>query len=265
MNASAPSSDIDRLNEKIDRVVRMLRHSHSVMFITGAGISADSGLPTYRGIGGLYEEAVVEEGISIELALSGMMMQLEPRLCWKYVAQIERACRGASYNRGHEVLVEMEARFQRTLVLTQNVDGFHRAAGSRNLIEIHGDLRQLRCPHCTHRRHVPDYSELELPPACPECGAILRPDVVLFGEMLPLEKLYKLEQELQRGFDLIFSIGTSSAFDYVAQPILEAQRAGIPTVEINPGVTEVSHLVEVQVPARAAEVLDAVWTRFTAG
>jgi NAD-dependent deacetylase len=251
-------------DKKIDQVVSLLRQSRSLLFITGAGLSADSGLPTYRGIGGLYEEATVEEGISIELALSGLMMQMQPKLCWKYIAQIERACRGATFNRGHQVLAELERHFERTLVLTQNVDGFHRAAGSQNVIDIHGDIHELCCPRCSYRRRVRDFEELDIPPACPECGAVLRPDVVLFGEMLPLPKMVRLEQELDRGFDLIFSIGTSSAFPYISEPILAARRAGIPTVEINPGVTEVSHLVEVQVPARAADALSAVWARYSA-
>jgi NAD-dependent protein deacetylase/lipoamidase len=252
------------MDAKIEQVVRLLRHSHSLLFITGAGISADSGLPTYRGIGGLYEDAVVEEGLTIEMVLSGVMMQLEPGLCWKYLSQIERACRGASFNRGHEVLAEMERRFERTLVLTQNVDGFHRAAGSQKLIEIHGDVHELYCPSCAYRQRVQDYSGLPIPPPCPDCEAVMRPDVVLFGEMLPFEKIARFEEELERGFDVIFTIGTSSAFQYISQPILDARRSGIPTVEINPGTTEVSHLVEVQVQARAADALGAVWSRYMA-
>lgn len=249
-------------SQDLERVVGLLRKSRSVLFITGAGISADSGLPTYRGIGGLYDEAEVEEGYSIETVLSGRMLQRDPELTWKYIAQIERACRGAAYNRGHAVLAEMEAHFERVWVLTQNVDGFHRAAGSKNVIDLHGDIHELLCQGCGERRRVADYSGLQIPPACTACGELLRPDVVLFGEMLPLPKYRLLHQELRRGFDLIFSIGTTSGFPYIAEPVLEAARRGVPTVEINPGVTEVSHRVDVALRARAMETLDALWSKY---
>jgi hypothetical protein len=122
----------------LDRVSEVFARATSALFITGAGISADSGLPTYRGIGGLYEDATTEEGIAIEDALSGDMLRERPEVCWKYIHQIERACRGATWNRAHEVLALMEGRYERTWVLTQNVDGFHRRAGSKNVIEIPG-------------------------------------------------------------------------------------------------------------------------------
>ena len=118
--------------DEIERVASFLRSASSVLFVTGAGISADSGLPTYRGIGGLYEGAETPEGIPIEEALSGYMMRKNPALTWKYIQQIEAASRGASFNRAHSVLAEAERRFERVWVLTQNVDGLHRMAGSKN-------------------------------------------------------------------------------------------------------------------------------------
>jgi NAD-dependent deacetylase len=126
----------------LDRVCDAFARARSVLFITGAGISADSGLPTYRGIGGLYEEALTEEGFAIEEALSGDMLRERPEVCWRYIHQIERACRGATWNRAHEVLAMMERRYERSWVLTQNVDAFHRRAGSKNVIDIHGDTRR---------------------------------------------------------------------------------------------------------------------------
>src|SRR5919197_2935529 len=134
--------------EQVARAAKILRSARRTLFVTGAGISADSGLPTYRGIGGLYEDAATEDGIPIELALSGHMMKRDPALCWKYIAQIERACRGATFNSAHAFLAEVEAAVPGTWVLTQNVDGFHRAAGSRQLIEIHGDVHRLVCVGC---------------------------------------------------------------------------------------------------------------------
>lgn len=245
----------------LDRVSQAFARARSVLFITGAGISADSGLPTYRGIGGLYEAATTEEGFAIEEALSGDMLRDRPEVCWKYIHQIEQACRGATWNRAHEVLAMMEARYERTWVLTQNVDAFHRRAGSNNVIEIHGDVHRLTCTRCQFRDHVEDYAGLAIPPRCPDCGAIVRPEVVLFGEMLPGTAVAALERELRRGFDLVVSIGTTSVFPYIAAPVALARRAGHDTVEINPGTTDVSHVVEHRMRSRAVVALDAIWRR----
>lgn len=240
-------------------MVELLRQSRSLLFITGAGISADSGLPTYRGIGGLYNLSSTEDGLPIEELLSGRMIRRRPEQSWKYLVQVERACRGARFNRGHEVIAEVEAHFDRVWTLTQNVDGLHRQAGSKNLIEIHGDLHDLRCTACDYRRTVPDYSEVGIPPRCPECASYLRPDVVLFGEMLPYDKVSRLYRELDAPFDLIFTIGTTSVFPYIAGPVEQASR---PTVEINPGRSEVSELVTVRLPLGAAAALEAIWTSY---
>jgi NAD-dependent deacetylase len=246
----------------IDAVVKLLEQSRSLLFITGAGVSADSGLPTYRGIGGLYTVNCTEDGLAIEDVLSGWSMRQRPELTWKYLGQIERACRGARCNRAHEVMAEMQHCFDRVWVLTQNVDGFHRQAGSRNVIDIHGDLHRLYCPRCGFRQEVADYDELAIPPRCPGCAGNLRPDVVLFGEMLPLDKVALLEQELVQGFDLTFSIGTTSIFPYVAGPVHQAKKQGRPTVEINPGTTDVSHLVDIRLAMGAARALEEIWCRY---
>jgi NAD-dependent deacetylase len=245
----------------LDQVSQAFARARSVLFVTGAGISADSGLPTYRGIGGLYEGATTEDGFEIEEALSGDMLRERPEVCWKYIHQIERACRGATWNRGHEVLAMMERRYERAWVLTQNVDGFHRGAGSRNVIEIHGDVHRLACTGCQFRDRVEDFAGLSIPPRCADCGAIVRPEVVLFGEMLPSAALEALERELRRGFDLVVSIGTTSVFPYIAAPVVLARRAGRDTVEINPGTTDVSDVVAHRMQNRAAVALDAIWRR----
>jgi len=110
--------------------------------------------------------------------------------------------------------------------------------------------------------NVRDYSTLSIPPMCPECQAIVRPEVVFFGEMLPLDKLNTLSRQLQRGFDLYFSVGTSSLFPYIQQPIIDAQEKNLPTIEINPAQTPVSALVEVRIPLRSAEALEMIWQQY---
>lgn len=260
-----PGRDHQPPPAEVDAVAELLAGASSALFVTGAGLSADSGLPTYRGIGGLYEDAVVEEGMAIEEALSGTTFLREPALAWKYIAQVEAACRGAQPNRGHQVLASLEKHLDRACVLTQNVDGFHRRAGSRNVIEIHGSVHELRCPTCPWRDTVDDFSALEIPPACPRCADVIRPDVVLFGEMLPEPAIEALSRELERGFDVVFSIGTSSLFPYIAQPVVTAGMRGVPTVEINPTDTFVSPYVAHRLRARAAASLDAIWKSFARG
>ncbi|MGE3804106.1 MAG: NAD-dependent deacetylase [Gemmataceae bacterium] len=252
------------MDELIDRIVGFLRAARSILFITGAGISADSGLPTYRGVGGLYNSGQTEEGMPIEVLLSGHVFQTRPQLTWKYLSQIEQALRGAACNRGHQVIAEMERHFERVWVLTQNVDGLHHLAGSQNVIDIHGDMHELICTRCSFRERVTDYSDLTFPPRCPDCAGLLRPEVVLFGEMLPARQLTVLYDQLDAGFDLVFSIGTSSVFPYIAEPVERAHREDKPSVEINPDKSEVSELATIRLPLGAAAALETIWQRFRA-
>jgi NAD-dependent deacetylase len=249
---------------EINDVVDILARSRSLLFITGAGISADSGLPTYRGIGGLYNAEHPEEGLPIEEILSGEMFYCRPELTWKYLGQIEQATREAKFNRAHQVIAEMESRFERVWTLTQNIDGLHRQAGSKNVLEIHGNLHNLSCTECEWRQTVKDFGELCIPPKCPQCDAVVRPDVVLFGETLPSGTVDCLCEQLDIGFDAIFSIGTTSVFPYIAGPITAAHRYGRPTIEINPSPTKVSRLVDIKFSMRAAEAMDAIWTQYQA-
>jgi NAD-dependent deacetylase len=241
----------------VARIVEELRRARRLLFITGAGISADSGLPTYRGIGGLYNNQATEENFSIETALSGSMLEANPAITWKYLHQIENSCRGARFNDAHAIIAELQDCFE-VCVLTQNIDGFHRDAGSRNLIEIHGDIHDLYCTRCDYAVTVADYSALDLPPSCPRCHALVRPRVVLFGEVLPSHAIQHLYQELDEGFDLVFSIGTTSVFPYIAGPVVQASQMGVPTVEINPTDTHVTRFVDYKLASGAAVSLRAI-------
>ncbi len=245
----------------LTRAASILREAGSLLFITGAGISADSGLPTYRGIGGLYEESETEDGLAIEDALSGPMFARDPGLVWKYIRQIEQACRGASPNAAHRQIAALEGRLDRVWVLTQNVDGLHRAAGSQKVIDIHGDVHHLHCTVCDWEMRVPDYAELAALPRCPRCTSVVRPRVVLFGEMLPPLATADYEREMGRGFDAIVSVGTSALFPYIYGPIIQAARTGIPTIDINPGQSAISQAVDVHLKMGAAEAMAALAER----
>jgi NAD-dependent deacetylase len=246
------------MHDGIAEVARLVDGAERVLFVTGAGISADSGLPTYRGIGGLYDRATTDEGYAIEDALSGAMLARHPAICWKYIAQIEAACRGAAPNDAHHVIARLERRLPHVCVLTQNVDGLHRAAGSENLLEIHGNVGRLLCTACAWRTEVGTYADLSIPPTCPDCGALVRPEVVLFGEMLPVSVTARLVEELRQGFDVVVSVGTTSAFPYIAEPMLRAVRAGKPAIEINPGETYVSNIATHRIRTGAAEAFRAL-------
>ncbi|MBF0385959.1 MAG: NAD-dependent protein deacylase [Candidatus Omnitrophica bacterium] len=248
--------------EKLTQVAGLLKKARSAIFITGAGISADSGLPTYRGIGGIYNDNITEDGIPIETALAKEMLEKRPQVTWKYLMQIEQNCRKAKFNRAHEIISEAGKKIERVLVLTQNIDGFHTDCGTKDVIEIHGNIHNLRCTKCKFRKIVKDYTDLEIPPSCPQCKSIVRPDVVFFGEMLDIDKLEILEKELAQGFDIYFWIGTTAVFPYIQQPIYYAKDTNSPTVEINPSRTEISGLVDFKIGLGAREALSQIWDRY---
>jgi NAD-dependent deacetylase len=245
----------------LDEAAALLARAQRPLFITGAGISADSGLPTYRGIGGLYNDRLTEEGFPIEDALSGHMLAHRPEITWRYIGQIESNCRGAGPNAAHRLIAAIEAEKPGLCVLTQNIDSLHRKAGSKNLIEIHGTVHRLLCTACGGKREVEDYASLVLPPTCTECGRPLRPDVVLFGEMLPRLALEQLARVMEEGPDLVVSIGTTSVFPYIAHPMWWARQNGVAAIEINPGDTEVSIIASHRLKMGAARTLAALWGR----
>lgn len=253
---------MDRDRDTIRTIAARLRRARSVLFITGAGISADSGLPTYRGVGGLYAGGTTEDGLPIEVALSGDMLTRRPEYVWRYLMQIAPHFRGARPNDAHAVIARFQDHIEQVTVLTQNVDGLHREAGSRDVIEIHGTLDRVHCMDCSFERSVRDYAELPWPPRCPVCAGWLRPRAVFFGEELPLAALHRLEAAQASGPDLVFSIGTTSVFPYIAEPMYRAHRRGGMTVEINPELTEVSHWADFRLPQGAAQAMQAIWSAY---
>ena len=249
--------------DNIKEVAALLKKSERVLFITGAGISADSGLPTYRGVGGLYDNQLTEEGMPIEDALSGGMFARRPEVTWKYLWQIGSACHRAKPNKAHSVIAAIQGQKPESWVLTQNVDGLHRAAGSENLIEVHGNAFELFCCDCrkeyTADELIQRYSGEPQRHRCRTCTGVIRPDVVLFGETLPMRAVTFLSSIPDRHFDCVISIGTSGVFQYILEPVLVAKMQGKPTVEINPSTTNVSGVVDHRIPLGAAEAMGRIW------
>ncbi|NEQ66617.1 MAG: NAD-dependent protein deacylase [Symploca sp. SIO2D2] len=248
----------------LSAVADCLEKAESILFIAGAGLSADSGLPTYRGVGGLFEGVLTQEGIPIEEAISNKMLQTRPEVTWKYLWQIGAACHKAKFNRAHEVIAQIESWKPDTWVLTQNIDGFERDAGSKNLIEVHGRLSELYCVDCSYRTTAEEllagYSQpMDLPPKCPVCGGLIRPDIELFGEhhMSSSEETFKMLDNAT--IDLIFLIGTSRDYPYITKPLYKARGLNRPIVEINPAETALSEIADYHIRSTAADTLDKLW------
>ncbi|GAB5405190.1 MAG: hypothetical protein Aurels2KO_34210 [Aureliella sp.] len=192
------------------------------------------------------------------------MLAENPALTWKYLAQIGMAVRGRRHNRAHEIIAEMEQAFPRVWTLTQNVDGFHSSAGAKNVIEAHGNMYSLSCTGCDYTVALEKYDDINLPPKCPSCGSTVRPDVVLFGEPISAPGLDRLREEIDKGFDVVFTIGTTSVFPYIQAPVQLANAQGDVCVEINPCETTVSDIVDYRLPMKASEALEAIWQGYQA-
>lgn len=234
--------------------------------ITGAGISSESGIQTYRGQGGLYDDP--EAGARTIEALSGPTLRQDPDRTWRAVAAIARQGLAARPNPGHDALVTIERRVASFCLLTQNVDGLHARAGSRNVIEIHGNVDHAVCLACGARLpfSIDRYRDLQVAPQCADCGGTLRPDVVLFDEMLPLEPLARLHAEFLADLpELLIVVGTSALFPYIIEPVLHARRAHRLTVEINPEPTLISPLVEHALRGPAGVLLPMIAQAMGAG
>src|SRR5262245_31541800 len=167
------------LSHALERAAALLRSARRVAVLTGAGISAESGLATFRGAGGLWEGHRVEE------VATPMAFKRDPKLVWRFYNARRAGVRAVQPNPGHHALARLEQRLgDRFTLVTQNVDGLHRAAGSQRILELHGNLRRVRCTGC-HQIEDRGTEELDELPHCGACGQLLRPDIVWFHEMLP--------------------------------------------------------------------------------
>jgi NAD-dependent deacetylase len=227
------------------RLVERLRDVRSVGAITGAGVSRGSGLPTYRGKGGIYDDP--DEGDRTVEALSGPTLAVDPDRTWRAVVKLARQAQDAHPSAAHRALAGIERVAERFVLLTQNVDGLHQAAGSRHVIDIHGDVLATRCLSCASEGRLERdvLLALEEAPRCPACGGVLRPGAVLFGEMLPADKVERMVEEFHRNVpDMVLIVGTSAMFPYITEPVFTAVARGKLTVEVNPEATPTSNLVE---------------------
>ncbi|HKI70451.1 MAG TPA: NAD-dependent deacylase [Verrucomicrobiae bacterium] len=214
-------------------LIERIKNARRVVVLTGAGVSAESGVPTFRDAQtGLWSKFDPEE-----LATPGAFRR-NPRLVWDWYAYRRKLVAAAKPNPAHEALVRMEKLFPEFHLITQNIDGLHQRARSRNVIELHGNIIRTKC--FDEGTIISTWNETgEVPPKCPNCGGPLRPDVVWFNEPLP-EKETTLAFQVSANCDIFFSIGTSALVYPAALLPLEALAGGATVVEINPQATSLT-------------------------
>lgn len=233
--------------------VEKLRAARSLMVLTGAGVSAESGVPTFRGAGGLWRNFNALSLASVQAFAK------DPKLVWEFYNWRREVLAPLKPNPGHYALAAIEARVPRFTLATQNIDNLHREAGSRNLIELHGNIWRVRCSNTDcedafsprENRQVPIEP---LPPVCESCGSLLRPHIVWFGEMLDPENL-KAAMLAASECDYLIVAGTSAAVQPAASMPLLARRAGAFVLEMNPEPTELSGFLDECIQAPSGEAL----------
>jgi len=233
-------TDIKNLREKL----WLAKH---VAVLSGAGISAESGVPTFRGEGGLWKQFR-----AVDLATPEAFSR-DPRLVWEFYNWRRDLIGRLSPNPGHFALAQIEERVPQFTLITQNIDGLHEKAGSRNVIELHGNLWKVRCTGC---ETVSEDLRIPLPelPACESCGSLLRPHVVWFGEMLEPQVL-NAAYEAIGNCDLMIVIGTSGTVQPAASMGVQAKRNGASVAEINLEPTPYSDVYNISISGKSGEIL----------
>jgi NAD-dependent deacetylase len=222
-----------------------LSEARSVCVLTGAGISAESGLPTFRGAGGLWREHRVEQ------LASPQGFARDPQLVWTWYDERRAKHAEVEPNAGHRALAELEARIGDFTLVTQNVDSLHFRAGSRNVLELHGNLREARCNRCAARR--PLEPGVRFAGIAHACGGRFRPDIVWFGEALP-EDVWEAAVAAAARADVLLVVGTSGQVQPAASLATLAPEGAL-VVEVNPETTPLSSYAQVTLRGSAADVL----------
>lgn len=233
----------------------MLDSASHVVAFTGAGISAESGIPTYRGANGLWKTYDPDKVADAD------NFSRNPAYYWEFLREVRYpALSKARPNEGHRALAELERRGRLRALITQNVDGLHQDAGSRNVLELHGNTRRILCLGCDRRFALEGLERLlegEMPPSCPDCGGLLRPDVVLFGEALPEEILQEAVQQ-SRTCDFFIALGSSLVVQPAASLPALAKQSGARLVIVNKEDTPLDTMADLVVRDSASLALAGV-------
>jgi NAD-dependent deacetylase len=224
-----------------------LKEARHVVAFTGAGISAESGVSTFRGAGGLWRQFRVEELATPEA------FSRDPKTVWEWYDWRRTEIAQCEPNAAHRALAQLERRDGEFALVTQNVDGLHDRAGSAGVIKLHGDIWELRCTRCKESREDRRAPIGALPPQC-QCGGLLRPGVVWFGETLPAEA-WNRAAKAAAGADLFLVVGTSAVVYPAAGLIDVALSSGARVIEVNPDETTYSRAATISIRGRAGDVL----------
>lgn len=238
---------------QIEIVRQWLAKAHRVVALTGAGVSAESGIPVFRGAGGLWQQHRPEDLATPEA------FARNPRLVWEWYDWRRARVAAATPNPAHLALVALEQSLSGFTLITQNVDGLHDRAGSRHMLKLHGDLWWLRCTGCGKEGRNTEVPLSDLPPRC-ACGALMRPAVVWFGEALPSEAL-RAASEAATQAQVFLVIGTSALVQPAASLPLLARQHGARVVEINRERTALSAYVDISLCGAAGELLPQLVTK----
>jgi len=237
------------MKASIEKAIEIIRGAGGVIALTGAGVSAESGLPTFRGKEGLWKNYRAEDIATPE------SFAANPKLVWEWYNWRRGLFKSCSPNPAHEALAKLEnAQFEFTLV-TQNIDGLHSLAGSRSVLEVHGSIWRIRCDSCGHVEHN-ETVPLPEPPFC-DCGSPLRPDVVWFGESLDSQILSAVMEALART-DVMIVAGTSSVVYPAASFAAYAKQAGASIIEVNLEPTPLTSLADISIQGKAGEILPQI-------
>ena len=247
------------LDGNLNRLAEKLRSNLRISILTGAGISAASGIPTFRGQEGLWKKYRPEDLATLDA------FDTNPVLVWKWYAWRRERIVTSQPNRGHHVLATWSERINSFCLITQNVDGLHERAGTHGVIRFHGSIWELQC-----RNKCPDSPDSwwddtvpfrSIPPTCPYCHGLARPGVTWFGESIDHEIL---RQSLSAtDCDIFFAIGTSAIVNPAANLIRQAKQNGAFTIEINVDATPASDLVDLAFHGPAATILEQIEQRLT--
>jgi NAD-dependent deacetylase len=237
------------LAKRIATVCGWVKAAKNIMVLTGAGASAESGVPTFRTKDGLWNQYNPMEYATPEA------FHNDPIKVWKWYDERRQGIVAAQPNPAHKVLARWEAEGKKVFIITQNVDDLHERAGSKQVVHLHGSIWRLRCErdgNIVENREAP---LTEMPPYC-FCGEIMRPDIVWFGEPLPWRPLQQIDDYLLSGpIDLCLVIGTEASFGYVIELAVHARELGAKLVDINPRLTDLGRMADIQIPGKAGEVL----------
>jgi len=240
------------MDSLIARAINDLAAARRAVALTGAGISIDSGIPPFRGAGGLWERFDPMEIAHIDAFMRN------PAMVWKVlVKDLKDVIDAARPNDGHRGLARLEQLGILTSVITQNIDGLHQAAGNTDVIEFHGTFAWQRCIQCDRRIETSKVDASRLPPRC-ACSGILRPDAVFFGEMIPPAALWR-SQEVAARCDVMLVVGTSAVVQPAASMPVIAKESGAVVIEINPEPTDLTGRVsDYLIPGKAADVMNRI-------